>query len=206
MGTDPRGSAAVQSGLILAGGESARFGKPKALVPFRGRPMVRWVADALSPRSEELFVSVGTSDQADMLRAILPGAEFVCDVRPGRGPIEGFFRGFEAAQGDVVLVAPCDAPLLRRELYDLLIEALGRHDAAVPRLDVIDPIRAVYRREAVLRVLAMEEPASPSSLVDSLQAIFLGPNALRSADPSLSSFLDVNREADLAHVTRASQD
>lgn len=190
----------MQTGLILAGGESSRFGKPKALVPFRGRPVIRWVADALCPRSEELLISVHASAHADLFRAILPEARFVCDTHPRHGPIEGFLRGFEAAQGDILLVAPCDAPLLQTKLYDLLLEALGRYEAAVPRLEVIDPVRAVYRREAVLRVLAEKTPNSPSSLVDSLRATFLAADTLRRADPSLSSFLDANREDDLARA------
>ncbi len=197
--TEAGGSNRVQlrTGLILAGGESSRFGSPKALALFRGRPMIRWIADVLASRSRELVVSVRTPDDEGRVRPIVPEARFVYDTQLGRGPIEGFARGFEVAHGDIVLVAPCDAPLLRAELYDLLLGAMGPHDASVPRLQVLDPLRAVYRRDAVLRVLAGRPPESPSALVDSLRTVFLGANAIQGGDPSLSSFLDANREQDL---------
>lgn len=193
----------MRTALILAGGESSRFGNSKACALFRGRPMVRWVADVLVSRSDELLVSTRNPDEAGRLRPILPEARFVSDARQGRGPIEGFARGFAAAHGGIVLVAPCDAPLLRAPLYDLLLAALGDHEAAVPRIEVLDPVRAVYRKDAVLRAMAGRAPESPSSLVDSLRTVFLGADALREADPSLSSFADVNREEDLC---RAGQD
>lgn len=192
----------MRTGLILAGGESSRFGAPKALAPFRGRPLVRWIADVVASRSDELVVSARSSDQARSLRAILPEADAVVDAVPGRGPIEGFTRGFEAARGDTVLVAPCDAPLLQGVLYDRLLGALGDHEAAVPRLESIDPLRAVYRRDAVRRGIAEWAPASPSSLVYSLRSVFLDADELRKADPALSSFVDANRRDDLRRASR----
>ncbi len=190
---------AMRSALLLAGGESRRFGSPKALAPFRGRIMASWVADVLVSRAEELIVSVGTADLEGRLRGQLPDATWVRDDRRDRGPIEGFRTGFRIARGEVVLVAPCDAPLLRRELFDVLLASLGEHDAAVPNLAALDPLRAVYRRGPVLHSLAAsaDVPASPSALVDRLDAALVTETSLRSADPDLSSFLDVNRPADL---------
>lgn len=194
--------ALVDTALILAGGESRRFGRPKAMVDVRGKPMVQRVADAVTPLAEELVVSVASGEMAEAMGPLLPEAIFAVDRRFRQGPIEGFIRGFGAAHGERVLVAPCDAPLLRAGLYRLLIDSLGDREASVPKFDVLDPVRAVYRRVAVLRVFASTTEAlpSPSSLVDHLDATFVGPDRLRSADPELESFLDVNREEDLAAV------
>lgn len=163
--------------------------------------MIRRVADVLARRCGEIVVSVGTSESEARIREVVPEALVIRDARRGRGPIEGFARGFVAASGEVMLVAPCDAPLLKAELYDLLLEWLGPHEAAVPRLEAMDPVRAVYRRDAVTRVLAGDpEVPSPSALVDRLDAVFLGTESLRKADPKLRSFLDVNRSEDLERV------
>ena len=170
----------MRTGLILAGGDSSRFGSPKALAPFRGRPMVRWVADAMAAVTDELLVSLRSRDQAALFRRILPEAQVVLDVRRGRGPIEGFVRGFEAAHGDFVLVAPCDAPLLRPALY-------------------------VYRTDAARFALSESEPRCPSALVDVLGPVILDAPELRRADPSLASFVDVNHRADLDRVARTTR-
>ncbi len=191
-----------RTGLILAGGNSSRFGSPKALARYRGRPMIRWVADVLLEEADELLVSVRSHDQARRVGRILPEARPIVDRRRERGPIEGFARGFEVADGDVVFVAPCDAPLLRPALYELLLASLAHRDAAVPRLQVIDPLRAVYRTDAVRRALAERAPRCPSALVDVLLPAVLDARELRRVDPALVSFIDVNRRADLGLAAR----
>jgi molybdopterin-guanine dinucleotide biosynthesis protein A len=190
------------TGLVLAGGESTRFGGPKPLALFEGQPMVGRICDILRGRCDELIVSVATADDAHAILAAVPGVRTVLDRTRGRGPIEGLRRGFEAAQGDLILVAPSDAPLLRLSLYDELLRVLGDHDAAVPRHEAMDPIRAVYRREAVARVLHDRGIESPSALVDRLDAVYLEGDALRRADPGLVSFIDVNHREDLEKALR----
>jgi molybdopterin-guanine dinucleotide biosynthesis protein A len=182
-----------------------RFGGSKPLALFRGRPMVQWVGEALAPRCDELILSIGATDDPSRYRGAVPKARVVRDARSDRGPIEGMRGGFAAARGEFVLVAPADAPLLRPALYDGLLTILGGHEAAVPRHAAMDPVRAVYRRDAAVRVLADERIASPSALVDRLDAVFLEGDALRAVDPALASFIDVNRREGLeeaAHPAR----
>src|SRR3989442_10433387 len=111
----------------------------------------------------------------DASRVGRPAVRFAVDRRGGVGPIEGLVRGFEIARGRRVLVAPCDAPLLRPELYRLLLDDLGDYEAAVPKLEVVDPIRAVYRRRRVFEG-PQTSPGirSPSAPVDPLPCHFLG--------------------------------
>ncbi len=173
------------------------------MLDIGGVPMIRRVADVMVTLAEEILVSVANAETEAALRSVVPEAAFAPDRRSGQGPIEGFRCGFDGARGDRVLVAPCDAPLLQPALFRLLLDSIGDRDAAVPRFDVIDPVRAVYRRKVVLDVLASHtDVPSPSALVDQLDAVFVDPPRLRLADPDLSSFLDVNGEEDLEGVVR----
>jgi molybdenum cofactor guanylyltransferase len=193
----------VDTGLILAGGRAERFGRPKSLEEIGGKTMVERVVDAVAPLAAEILVSVSNSETADRVRRRLPNVRFVVDVRRSAGPIEGIVRGAEQARGERILLAPCDAPFLRTELYRLLLECLGRHDAAVPMPSVFDPVRAVYRTRAVVRVLgAAKPPESPSELVDRLDTVFVEAEQLRSIDPLLDSFVDVNTRSDLDETVR----
>lgn len=193
----------METALVLAGGSSRRFGRPKALEDVAGKTIARRVVDALAPLATEIIVSVADPAMADAIQEEVPEARTVVDLRKSTGPIEGIARGVEVAHGERILVAPCDAPLLRTDLYRMLLRAIGDHEAAVPRLDVFDPVRAVYRRGAVLRVLhGPRAIASPSALVDQLDAAFVGEADLRSIDPDLDSFLDVNTDADLEEALR----
>ena len=159
----------VDTALILAGGSSTRFRAPKALVDVAGKPMVQRVFEAVSPFAGEVIVSIADSSMADALRRFLSRAEYAVDERRGMGPIEGIRRGIEIARGERLLVAPCDAPLLRPGLYRLLLEVLGAYDAAVPKFEVLDPVRAVYRRNRVAEILQADRTVpSPSALADRL--------------------------------------
>jgi len=192
----------VDTALILAGGSSRRFGRPKALEVVAGTTIVERVVEAVAPFAGEVVVSIAEAPLAETLRRLLPTAAFVIDRRQGKGPIEGIIRGIEVARGERLLVAPCDAPLLQPELYRLLLASLGAHDAAVPKLDVFDPVRAVYRTAALRRILSgpKVDLPSPSSLVDRLDAVFVLEDQLRTVDPRLDSFLDVNEASDLELV------
>ena len=189
----------VDTALILAGGSSRRLGRPKALEVVAGKTIVERAVEAVTPFAGELIVSIADTPMAETLQHLFPTAAFVIDRRPGKGPIEGIIRGTEVARGERLLVAPCDAPLLRPELYRLLLASLGAHDAAVPKLDVFDPVRAVYRVASVRRLLSGRKSPlpSPSSLVDRLDAVFVLEDQLRTVDPRLDSFLDVNDASDL---------
>ncbi len=188
----------TRTGLVLAGGLSRRFGGGKPFAELEGRSLVRRVCDVLAERCDELVVSTGTDEDARRFAEAVPAARMVPDAQPGRGPVEGLLRGFGTARGNVVLVAPCDAPLLQASLYDGLLAILGDHDAALPRHAAMDPIRAVYRRGPAMEILRARSVPSPSALVDRLDAAFLEGDALRAADPGLVSFVDVNRPEDLA--------
>jgi len=189
------------SALILAGGASTRFGRPKASIELAGRPLISHVAHVLEPLADEIIVSVADPQIEGAIRSFLPNVVFARDDRPGSGPIEGFRQGFRAARGEVLLVAPCDAPLLRLQVYQLLLEVLGDYDAAVPKLNAVDPVRAVYRRARVLEVLdADSHVPSPSALVDRLLARFVGADQIREVDPGLASFLDVNTPEELRQM------
>lgn len=195
----------MNSALILAGGASFRFGRPKPFELLRGKAMIRWVADAVASFSQELLISVSDEPSGRRLAEILPDARLVPDLRKSRGPIEGLVRGCESALGEVVIVAPCDAPLLRPSFVSLLLDVVSGHEAAVPRLSSIDPVRAVYERGAVLRALeeATGPVESPSALVDRLDVAFVEEDAIRKADPLLLSFFDVNVPEDLVAAERA---
>src|SRR5438309_9631257 len=80
----------VYSALILAGGESRRFGGPKALLEIAGRPRLAHVDHALASPAGETIVSVASPEGEAPIRPVLPGVVLAHDVHQGRAPIGGF--------------------------------------------------------------------------------------------------------------------
>lgn len=149
----------------------------KALVPFRGRPLVAWPLAALREVADEVVVAVGTHADLDARTDILGDALAIGDA--GGGPRAGLRAGARLAAGAWLLVAPCDAPLVTPALYRALLAAAreqGR-DAAMPRVDgYAQPLVACYRVAPLREALA--EIAAPRELAARLDAAFLDESAL----------------------------
>ena len=128
-----------RAGVVVAGGRSVRMGgHEKAVVDVAGTPLVRRVADGLTPAVEELVVNC-RPDQQDAIAGALSGLDptFALDAEPDRGPVAGIATGLEATDAEYAAVVACDLPFLDTALVEYLFErAAGADaDAAVPKPD-----------------------------------------------------------------------
>ncbi len=138
MNESPKYSAA-----ILAGGKSSRFGRPKALSEFRGKPLIQWVMEALRPHCDELIL-VGSERG---LKAF--GYPLFEDRYPNIGPLAGIREALLHCQNDHCLVMACDMPFLDSRLIKLL-QKHPRFDAVVPvHGGHIEPLAACYSKKAL---------------------------------------------------------
>ncbi len=118
--------------IVLAAGKGTRMFSdlPKVLVPVRGKPMIRYVIDALHGAGiEKICVVVGY--QADLVRcelADVPGVEFVLQTEQlGTGHAVMACREQLAAHAGAVLVVAGDSPMLRSSsLQQFLVEFRSR--------------------------------------------------------------------------------
>lgn len=120
------------AGLLLAGGQSLRFGAEKAMAEFRGRPMIEIVADLFAD-----FHGVAVSAPAQSGAAAFAHARGYSliedDPASPAGPLAGICAGLEwaAAQDFTHLAtAPCDTPLLPLDIYSTLAADLSDAPAA----------------------------------------------------------------------------
>lgn len=130
------------------------MGDDKALVLFRGRPMIAHVADALREAGLPMIVS-GRDDS-------IGGLESIADLPDvGGGPAAGLISAFEHLDGGDVFAVAVDQPLVRPATVRHLIDLPG--DAVVPIADGHPQVTcALYRgscRDA-LRTLIREGDAN----------------------------------------------
>jgi len=136
------------TGLVLAGGQGSRMGGvDKGLQPFRGKPMVAHVLEALAPQVDEVLVNANRNPEAYAQF----GHRVIADEIAGfAGPLAGFERGLAHARGTLVVTTPCDSPFLPRDLVARLRAALEREGAelAVAKTgDQAHPVFCLMRRE-----------------------------------------------------------
>lgn len=108
------------TGVLLVGGASARFGRPKALARFGGETLAERGWRVLHEACDEVL-AVGKGDE----RLPFP---VVDDGTDERAPAYGVLRGLFAAAHDTIVVLPVDCPLVTAALLRELGEA-----GAVPR-------------------------------------------------------------------------
>lgn len=150
------------SAAILAGGKSSRFGSQKALSPFRGKPLIQWVIDALLPHSDELII-IGSDPR---LKAF--GYPLFEDRYPNRGPLAGIREALCHSRNDHCLIMACDMPFLDGRLMKLL-KSYPFFDAVVPVHDgYMEPLAAIYTKQ-VIPIIESQISAGRFKLRDAIE-------------------------------------
>ena len=130
------------SAIILAGGQSRRMGRDKALIDYQGRPIIAHVIATLRTLSDDIAV---VSNRSDVYRSF--GVRLVPDYDPPCGPLGGIAVGLQAAQHALAVVVACDMPFLNVTLLRWLIDQAAAYDAVVPQTgEEFEPLHAIYRR------------------------------------------------------------
>ena len=186
------------TGAVLAGGTSSRFGSEKATAQFGNCPMIAHVVSVLSLVADDIVVAVAPGRSSYYTKIVDKDIRVVEDRHTDQGPIRGLVTALEASHEDYVIVSPCDTPLLRKEVCELIIARGRDRDGAVPRIGgFFEPLHAVYRREPCLQAFARvieEGDMRPKEAYGELDLATVGEEELRTVDPDLISFINVNSE------------
>lgn len=177
------------------------MGAEKALILFRGRPLVLWSMSVLDKVARELIISVSPAPSEGLLETLGPSATIVPDDRPGKGPIQGLLSSFRAAKGEYVAVAPCDSPFIEAGLFELLFSRAEGRGGAVPLVNgFYEPLIAVYHRAGFLEALERTIVGGKAKPVDTyplMDLAFVDQQEILDAGLSLDSFVNFNKIDDL---------
>ncbi len=189
------------SGIILAGGQSRRMGRDKALIAFEGRPIIAHVIDTLRELSDDVLVVSNRSAAYESF-----GIRIVPDADPPGGPLGGISAGLAAAQHDLAIVVACDMPFLNTQLLHSLVERAVNVDAVVPLTgDQFEPLHAVYRRTclaAINRHLAGGD-RRVISFFDEVRVKAVPETDWQLIDPTGRSIANLNTPDDLLQLHQA---
>ncbi len=102
------------AGFVLAGGRSSRMGVDKALVEFRGRPLVVHALGIL----HEAGLAASIAGSRSALSAYAPVVE---DAESGLGPLGGICAAMASTTARWAVFVPVDLPLLPASLVRYLV-------------------------------------------------------------------------------------
>lgn len=141
-------------GYVLAGGESTRFGRDKALVPFGDVPLLLRTVDLARTCTTSVSVVSAPRKYCDLDAQL----EILEDRWPGQGPLGGIITALENTAEIVPgstwnLILSCDMPFLTGDWLQFLVDR-ARHSstdvqAIVPQsAHGLEPLCACYRTNA----------------------------------------------------------
>ncbi len=182
------------AGIVVCGGKSSRMGRPKAWLPFGDETLLQRVVRVLS--GEVAPICVAAADQQE-LPPLPATVTIVRDELANRGPLAGLSVALDSLvnRADAAFVTSCDVPLLRPAVVRHLTSCLGDADAVIPRQESWQhPLTAVYRLSLAerCRTLVRQERLKMLNLVEGAEVRVIDVESLRSIDPQLLSFANLN--------------
>jgi molybdopterin-guanine dinucleotide biosynthesis protein A len=193
----------MRSAVILVGGEARRAnGQEKYFFQYQGRTFIERLVDALRDVVDEIILVARDPEQCRRFDH-LNGVQCITDIRQGIGPIGGLHAGVLAAKGDLIFVSACDMPCIEPGVVRYLFSAIGTSDAAIPSWneDLLEPLLAVYRREALVGYLKTHESYSLRPMIRSINTRYIPVNDLKPFDPALRTFININKLEELEQIT-----
>ncbi len=140
-------------GLVLAGGQSRRMGRPKWALDYVGEPQAARAARLLEGVCRQTFLSVRAEQQGEAL----PGSPRIEDRFPPWGPAAGILSAMETHPEAAWLVVACDLPFLDEQTLEALVagrDPLKMATAFTSSRDGLpEPLCAVWEPRARQRLL-----------------------------------------------------
>jgi molybdopterin-guanine dinucleotide biosynthesis protein A len=186
--------------VVLAGGQSSRFGSDKAFLPVQGQPLIVRMVNKLAVLSDDLIIV--TNDPAFYGLLALP-ARLVPDEKPGQGALMGLYSGLKAAHYAYALAVACDMPFLSLALLRYMLSLAGDADVVIPRVDgFLEPLHAIYSKvclPAMARLLSQGQHQI-IAFFQEVRVRRVENGEIDAYDPGHLSFLNVNTPADWESV------
>jgi len=192
----------MRSAVVLVGGEARRAnGKEKYFFIYDGQTFIERLVDTLREVTDEIILVARDPEQCKRF-SNLEGVRCITDIRQGIGPIGGLHAGALAAKGDLLFVSACDMPCIDTRVIRYLFSVIDDHDAVIPswNSDMIEPLHAVYRRSVLVNYLEDHASFSLRPMIRSINTRYVPMAELKSLDPELKSFTNINKLEDLERI------
>jgi molybdopterin-guanine dinucleotide biosynthesis protein A len=197
---DRADSVTGATAVVLAGGRSSRMGRPKALLPFGGEPLISHVVTTLNALFADVVVVAAPGQDLPVMPVTL-----VRDDVAYQGPVGGLCYGLRAARRERCFVTACDSAFLNVSLIAHLVSRLPGHDVVVPWwLGRLQPLHAVYRRSVLplLEGQLARGELRPVSLFDRVRTLRIDEDEIRRFDPDGASFFNMNTPDDYTQALK----
>ncbi len=188
------------SGVILSGGLSTRFnGQNKAFIRVGGKRILDRLYTIFSDLFNEIILVTN-----DPMQFVEWDLTIVTDLFPVRSSLTGIHAGLFYMKNPFAFFSACDTPFLKKELVETLLDNIDQNnDIIMPETSVgMEPLCAIYSK----RCLNAAEHHIKQNKLKIQRALGnhrlkkIPETVLRTKDPELISFFNINIPQDLARA------
>ncbi len=136
--------------VILAGGDSKRLGRPKALLTYGEKTLIEHMVSHLGAMFSEITI---VTDRQE-LYSHLP-VKLASDLigQKEKSPLRGIHAGLSASDLPYQFFAACDMPMLNLQLIAYMSRYAPAYDAVVPCVGTYyQPLHAFYSRRCIQEI------------------------------------------------------
>lgn len=188
------------TGVVLAGGKSARFGESKPRMVFQGEPLAARAHRTLSGVFDRTIVITAEKDNLSDL-----GLPVVQDLLPEKGPLGGIYTALKSIETDYAFVMACDQPFVNAGLIRHICAAAVGCDALVPRTEeLLYPLFACYSRNCLPFVedYIKRDILKIIRFYPDVNTKYMEREEIERYDPGMKSFFNINRPEDFEEAKK----
>jgi molybdopterin-guanine dinucleotide biosynthesis protein A len=203
----PKHSVTKPSGILLAGGASRRFGRPKIVEPLDGEPLFHRPLRALLDTCDDVVIVLAPDAPEPPLPNGAARVSFARDQVAYEGPLAGARVGLEQVRGEHAVLVAGDMPGISAQLLSLMAERAGKRGNAVVLRDgqgsrPLPAVLAVGPALTLARTLLENGERRLRALVEGLGPDGLPEAVWRRADAEGAWRNDVDLPEDMPRRTR----
>lgn len=187
------------AGVVLAGGQSSRYGQPKMFEIFNGQPLYKNSLIALEENQlQPLIIATNASLQSNFSEEKI---QLLIEEHPHQGPLSALQNIMENSPDvEWFFVVASDMPYMNADFIQTMLTFIDdRYDAIVPKqASRLQPLAALYRGTALPKALSLtlQSKRSMKALLEQLRVCYV------EFEEESTTFVNINTQQDWVQTVK----
>lgn len=182
------------TGIILAGGRSARIGTHKAFLKIGEKRIIEEILAKFKGIFKEIIIIANEIERFNFLKV-----KVIPDAIPSKGPLGGIYTGLISSNNLYNFIVACDMPFINKNLIRYILSRAQDFDVVIPKVKQrYEPLCALYSKKCVT-IIKDALDKDNVRIVDILPLVnvkLIVESEIKEFDSEFISFKNINTEED----------
>ena len=184
--------------VILAGGNSSRFGSPKELARFDESRLI----DISVKIAKELTSDIIIINKNNFLM-YSQDIPVYSDLIPNCGPLGGIYSALHFSKNNWIATIPCDMPLLNPEIYRYLFAKRKDYFSIVAKSETgLEPLVSIWTKTKLGKVKNKIQNGKFSTRICQKELSAVEVDVTKMKNYKIEWFFNINYKRDLEHLNK----